>query len=742
MKFKIILSFLIIQCSFLININAQVGINNDGSTPDTSAILDVKSTTSGLLIPRMTTAERLLITPVEGLLIYDTDLQSFMIHDNTIWFNFQNYLSDADDDTRILAEKTTDEDILRFNRSGGNRFWVERNGVGDAKLMFTSGTVLGKNTTGINPNSLSNNNILVGTDAAINTNLSYSTIIGHNAALNSERNAYEVIIGYEAVKSNTTVTNNLANVVIGYQAGSEMKSGNNVLLGYQTGYNLNASSSSSYGGNVLIGLQAGYDMVGTGNVCIGEEAGYNIQASSNTCIGYQSGKDITSGEENTTIGFQAGENLTTGSYNLLMGRNAGVDLGDGKANVFIGYKTGSSFTSLGYTGDSSVFIGPYAGYNETNSQRLHIANSYTSPPIIYGEFDNDYLQINGQLNIKGNYSFPITDGTNGQIMMFDNSGNGYWADGVDIIAQTLTLSNNILTLSNSGGTVDLSDFEQSLSFNGSALTISDGNSVTLGQTLSISDSTLTLSGGNSVTLPISSNENLGNHTATSAVIAGSNYLSHNGTDKGIRLQTNGRVTIGSVGAKSATLYVEGTKTQDFSSYNNYGRLNDSGCGTSNDDTRYISIWATDGITADKFFATSDARIKDIKGLSDNEADLTTLMQIEVMDYIYKDTITKGNVPQKKAIAQQIAKIFPQAVSTDNVEVIPNVMQMATIENDWVTLENFPIAIEVKVGDKVKLIFENSEEVVEVEAVKRNSFKVQQTIVNKKRDNRLCLRQTS
>jgi hypothetical protein len=35
---------------------AQVGINDDNSGPDVSAMLDVKSTTKGLLPPRMTTA--------------------------------------------------------------------------------------------------------------------------------------------------------------------------------------------------------------------------------------------------------------------------------------------------------------------------------------------------------------------------------------------------------------------------------------------------------------------------------------------------------------------------------------------------------------------------------------------------------------------------------------------------------------------------------------------------------------
>ena len=53
---------------------SQVGINTDGSDPDESAILDVKSTTLGLLIPRMTEAEKNAITlPATGLLVFQTN---------------------------------------------------------------------------------------------------------------------------------------------------------------------------------------------------------------------------------------------------------------------------------------------------------------------------------------------------------------------------------------------------------------------------------------------------------------------------------------------------------------------------------------------------------------------------------------------------------------------------------------------------------------------------------------------
>jgi hypothetical protein len=52
-------------------------------TPDASAQLHISSTTKGLIIPRMTSAEKLLIAaPADGLMVYDTDIKNFWYYDN------------------------------------------------------------------------------------------------------------------------------------------------------------------------------------------------------------------------------------------------------------------------------------------------------------------------------------------------------------------------------------------------------------------------------------------------------------------------------------------------------------------------------------------------------------------------------------------------------------------------------------------------------------------------------------
>lgn len=64
---------------------AQVGIGT--ATPNTSAALDITSTTKGLLIPRMTAAQRNAISfAVTGLMIYQTDgTAGFYYYNGSSW---------------------------------------------------------------------------------------------------------------------------------------------------------------------------------------------------------------------------------------------------------------------------------------------------------------------------------------------------------------------------------------------------------------------------------------------------------------------------------------------------------------------------------------------------------------------------------------------------------------------------------------------------------------------------------
>lgn len=72
--------------SLLISIEAKgqaLGLNN--ATPAASSIFDAVATNRGILIPRMTTAQRTgIASPADGLLVYDLDLDAFYYYDATV----------------------------------------------------------------------------------------------------------------------------------------------------------------------------------------------------------------------------------------------------------------------------------------------------------------------------------------------------------------------------------------------------------------------------------------------------------------------------------------------------------------------------------------------------------------------------------------------------------------------------------------------------------------------------------
>lgn len=82
MLVKKLLFFVVLFAS--LTLSAQVGIGT--TNPDASSLLEVQSTTKGLLTSRMTTAQRTAISsPANGLLVYDTDESAFYYYESASW---------------------------------------------------------------------------------------------------------------------------------------------------------------------------------------------------------------------------------------------------------------------------------------------------------------------------------------------------------------------------------------------------------------------------------------------------------------------------------------------------------------------------------------------------------------------------------------------------------------------------------------------------------------------------------
>lgn len=87
MKIKIVGVLSVFVCLNSLKIKSQnVAVNGTGAAPVASAMLDISSTTSGILIPRMTTAQRTaIVTPATGLQVYDTTTGSIWWFNGTVW---------------------------------------------------------------------------------------------------------------------------------------------------------------------------------------------------------------------------------------------------------------------------------------------------------------------------------------------------------------------------------------------------------------------------------------------------------------------------------------------------------------------------------------------------------------------------------------------------------------------------------------------------------------------------------
>ncbi|MEM8906722.1 MAG: hypothetical protein AAGD05_02650 [Bacteroidota bacterium] len=130
------------------------------------------------------------------------------------------------------------------------------------------------------------------------------------------------------------------------------------------------------------------------NTFIGRSAGAATTGGSNTFIGSRTGASNTTGEVNTFLGWDAGFFNTEGSDNVFIGRQAGTGNITGINNTYVGSRAGRASI-----GSSNLFMGFEAGLNENGNNKLYIENSSSSSPLIYGEFDNDLVQINGKLGL-------------------------------------------------------------------------------------------------------------------------------------------------------------------------------------------------------------------------------------------------------------------------------------------------------------------------------------------------------
>jgi hypothetical protein len=244
--------------------------------------------------------------------------------------------------------------------------------------------------------------VYIGENAGLNYDLTGNVNVGiGTAALKQNVEGFaNVAIGVRAMENNTTGD---LNVAVGYQALMDNDTGTyNVAVGT---FAMAQSVSGSY--NTALGYNAlGKNRTGHSNVALGRSAGGSRTGSLNVAIGNGAMTSDSSGSQNVVIGISAMSNNTTGS-----------------SNTIIGYLAGRGSSGQSYSGN--VLLGHEAGRNINDSNRLYIENSDSNTPLIYGEFDNNLIRINGRQEITESLSI----GTTGNVALRVNSAETIWYNG-------------------------------------------------------------------------------------------------------------------------------------------------------------------------------------------------------------------------------------------------------------------------------------------------------------------------
>ena len=85
MRSRKLLFFILLICGF--TVHSQIKIGDNPQNIDASSILELESTTRAFVINRVTTVQMNAIVPIEGAMVYNTDIQCLHYYDGQNWLN-------------------------------------------------------------------------------------------------------------------------------------------------------------------------------------------------------------------------------------------------------------------------------------------------------------------------------------------------------------------------------------------------------------------------------------------------------------------------------------------------------------------------------------------------------------------------------------------------------------------------------------------------------------------------------
>lgn len=334
---------------------AQVISQKVGTNPtviNASAVLELESTTKGLLLPRMTTGQRTGIgTPASGLQVYDTTTNSVWYYNGSAWVNTAaatgwNLTGNAGTapDTNFIGTTDAQDLVLRTNNT--------------EKARVLSNGYVGIGTTA--PASL----LDVNGDAAIN-----GIRVGNGGA-------------------------GVTNTVMSNPGPSSFAGTDNTVVGY---YGLWTNS------------------VGSKNTAIGSKALYsNGGGNQNTGIGVNAGREYnaTGNGNNTFVGFDSGRYIQTGTGNTMLGAN--ISMGASGTSVSNNTIVGVNFSNTGGTISNSTILGANVAVTTAFSNNIILADGSGNRRINVDATGNVGINTStpvSRLEVSGAIGLPIATAT-------------------------------------------------------------------------------------------------------------------------------------------------------------------------------------------------------------------------------------------------------------------------------------------------------------------------------------------
>ncbi len=447
----------------------SVAINTDASLPHASAMLDIKSTDKGLLIPRVNLVSESDITTITNprlsLLIYNNnaalpDGEGFYFWNGNFWTKLITRTNLSNLAWNLTGNAGTNPSNDFIGTTDNKPLIFKTNNILSGKIEPGPNNVFFGQSAGLNNTSGNNNSFFGHLSGGANTTGSNNLFAGHFSGTSNTTGSGNAFAGHAAGRENTTGNRN---TFLGEDAGINNTTGNqNTLVGNGAGRDnttasglvaigLDALSSNTTGyNNVAIGTAALKNAVNTQKqVAIGDSALYFSTGSFNTATGSKALYSSTTGFENTANGVEALYSNTTGltntavgyysmrlntsgNANTATGKNAMYSNTAGNNNSATGYSslsantTGNSNSAFGYnslyinaTGDFNTAIGESAlRYNTTGSNNTAIGYDAGPQPFVPNLVNTTCI---------GDEARVTTSNT----MVFGNGDVVHWAFGSD-----------------------------------------------------------------------------------------------------------------------------------------------------------------------------------------------------------------------------------------------------------------------------------------------------------------------